>query len=69
MKRPYTDEELARAPCAAGVGIFFCPDPECGRPHVVLVDLLGKPMAHFVVPEPKPDGTGFMHELKKATKT
>jgi hypothetical protein len=51
-------------PQAHGVGVFFCDEPLCRRPHVMLFDSDSKPIAHFVVPDPRSDGTGFMSDLK-----
>ncbi len=65
---PYNipNQEWLATPCAHGVGIFYCPDPMCGRPHIMLFDENKKPLAHFVVPDPNPDGSGFFHDLRKA---
>lgn len=62
----YTEEELNASRQAAGVGVAFCDNPECHRPHVVLLDEKGKPFAHFVVPDSRGDGTGFMKDLQDA---
>jgi hypothetical protein len=38
-------------PQAHSIRIFWCADPiGCGRPHVVLQDDRGMPLAQFVVP-------------------
>ena len=49
-------------PQAHGVGVFFCDEPDCKRPHVMLYDEHDKPLAHFVVP----DEPGFMAQLGEA---
>jgi hypothetical protein len=51
-------------PQAYSVSAFFCDEPECRRPHVMLFDKDHRPMAHFVIPDPRPDGGGFFQELK-----
>src|SRR5688572_11818361 len=60
----FDDEILRRTPLAAGVGVFFCEQPECKRPHVMLFNGDNEPIAHFVVPDPHPDGSGFLSELQ-----
>jgi hypothetical protein len=36
-------------PVASGAAVFFCPDPNCQHPHLLLFDEYDNPMAHFVV--------------------
>jgi hypothetical protein len=54
-----------KLPQATSVKVFFCHNPDCSRPHVILFDSHGEPMAQFVVPDPRPDA-GFMHDLQNA---
>jgi hypothetical protein len=60
------EEALKVAPQAYSVAVFFCENPKCLRPHVALVDKDHMPIATFVVPDPRPDGTGFFNDLKSA---
>ena len=53
-------DDLDDVPIAAGGGVFFCPDPTCNNPHIVLVDDDAEPMAHYIV------GPKFYAELKTA---
>lgn len=62
---PYTEEELNRAPQADSVAIAFCENPQCLRPHVILLDRKGKPIAQFTVPDPH-DGFNFVEVLQRA---
>lgn len=36
---------------ADGVGLFYCDEPECRRPHIMLFDEHDNPIAHFVMPD------------------
>jgi len=60
-----TQDELKNIPQAASVSVFFCENPRCLRPHVLLRDDFGLPIIHFVVPDPQPDH-GFMFDLQEA---
>lgn len=53
-------------PQAESVRIFWCDGPECQRPHVVLFDEFLAPIASFVLPDPRPDGTSFATDLVEA---
>jgi len=55
-----------RVPRADRVRIAWCGGPDCDRPHVVLFDRDGKPIAQFVVPDRRPDGGSFVEELATA---
>ena len=55
---------VAKCPQAFQVRVFFCNNPECHRPHIVLEDKYGKPFAQFVVPDYKTGG--FMDDLQDA---
>lgn len=65
-----TPEEIergvAKAPQADYVRVYFCGDPQCHRPHVVLFTETDGVIAHFVVPDARPDGTGFLKDLQDA---
>lgn len=54
------------APAATMVRSFFCDNPKCHRVHVVLFDDEDEPFAQFVMPDARPDGSGFFDDLKKA---
>lgn len=58
--------DLEGVPQAHSVQVIFCEDPKCMRPHVLLRDDEGRPVAHFVVPKPRADGSGFMKDLHDA---
>jgi len=51
---------------ARSVEVFFCENQKCLRPHVALKDSDGVVFAHFVLPDPRPDGTGFLAQLQDA---
>jgi hypothetical protein len=57
---------LDGVPVAHSVRVFFCLNPKCKRPHVVLLKESGTPLAHFVLPDPLPGGGGFLHDLQDA---
>jgi len=60
MKLDVDEEDILNAPVASGGGMFFCPDPKCGLPHLLLVDDFNEPMAHFIIsPE-------FFEEIRAA---
>jgi hypothetical protein len=59
-------EELSQAPQASSVRIFYCANPRCMRPHVVLFDDLDGIIAHFVLPYRRTDGGSFAHDLVEA---
>jgi hypothetical protein len=40
---------LEEIPAAHGIGIVMCPDPQCGRPHIVLFDEDEEAIAHFIL--------------------
>jgi len=61
-----TEEMMQDVPSATSVRVFFCHNPECKRPHVVLMALDGSPFAQFVMPDPHPDGSGFFKDLQGA---
>jgi len=64
--RPNID--VATLPQAQSVRIFFCGGAECRRPHVVLFDMVGEPIAQFVAPGIRDeDGGCFAADLVKAT--
>jgi hypothetical protein len=46
-----TRDELAGVPQAYRVDWFYCENPKCRRPHVVLFDANDKPFAQFVISE------------------
>lgn len=58
--------DLGNARQAHSVQVFFCANPRCLRPHVVLKDEHGKPFAHFVLPDRRPDGSSFLNDLQNA---
>jgi hypothetical protein len=60
------EDDLDQAPQAAAVRVFFCLNPDCHRPHVVLLDAQDRPFAQFVVPDYSADGTGFINDLQRA---
>ena len=60
MKRNLTEAQIMATPIANGAGVFFCPDPNCHNPHLILLDDDGEPMAHFVI------GPEFYAELQAA---
>lgn len=60
------EDYIGNVPKAYSVRVFFCLNPECHRPHVVLLHEDGMPFAQFVCPDPQPDGTGFFHDLQGA---
>lgn len=64
MSDEMSEEEIGRCPQATSVQVFFCNNPRCHRPHVVLKDENGKPFAQFVMPDYKPGG--FMDNLQDA---
>jgi hypothetical protein len=47
-------------PQAHGVGVFYCDELDCHRPHVMLFDEHENPIAHFVMP----DDPSFMRQLQ-----
>lgn len=48
-ERSFSEDEILAAPVADGAAIFFCPNPDCNLPHMLLVDDDGDPIAHYVV--------------------
>ena len=60
MKLNLTDVQIRNTPIASGGGVFFCPDPTCHHPHIILVDDDHHPMAHFII------GPEFYAELQAA---
>jgi len=60
MKFNFTDAQIWNTPVAHGGGVFFCPDPKCHHPHMLLVDDNNEPMAHFII------GPEFYAELQAA---
>jgi hypothetical protein len=59
-------EAISKAPKANSVQVYYCESETCHRPHVVLFDKDDMPIAQFVCPDPRPDGTGFVHDLMGA---
>lgn len=55
--------DMTNVPQARSVKVFFCVGPECKRPHVILFDDSKKPIAQFVVPDRRSDGTGFVNDF------
>lgn len=60
------EDAVSRVPQAYSVKVLFCENPRCLRPHVVLLDEGGAPIAQFVCPPAEPDGTGFFRDLQDA---
>lgn len=60
------ERAVAKAPQANHVRVFFCGDPACFRPHVVLFNADDSVLAHFVQPDARPDGSGFLKDLQDA---
>lgn len=58
--------DMQGVPQAARVAVFFCEGAKCLRPHVALLNNEGLPFAQFVLPDPHPDGSGFLKDLKDA---
>jgi len=50
-------------PQAHRVRIMWCGGPGCDRPHVVLLDRDGKPIAQFVCPDRYESGGSFPEDL------
>lgn len=44
-------DDLSAVPQAHRVTVFYCHNPQCRRPHVLLHDEAGRPMAQFVISE------------------
>lgn len=61
-----TSDEINEAPQAASVSVFFCHNPKCLRPHVVLFNDDGKPFAQFICPDIRADGGSFIQDLQDA---
>lgn len=59
-KFDFSEDVILNTPIAEGVAVFFCPSPDCNRPHLLLLDEDDQPMAHFVV------GDDFFTELSTA---
>jgi hypothetical protein len=47
--KEFSDEEILSTPVADGAAIFFCPNPDCNLPHVLMIDEDGDPIAHYVI--------------------
>jgi hypothetical protein len=60
MKFDLTDEIIMTTPIAEGAAVFFCPNPDCNQPHLLLLDEDDQPMAHFVIAD------DFFQELVNA---
>ena len=60
MKIGIDDEEILAAPIAEGAAIFFCPNPDCNSPHILLLDEDDNIIAHYVI------GDDFFAELANA---
>jgi len=60
MKLDLTEDEILNTPLAYSGGLFFCPEPECGWPHIILFDEGNEPMAHYII------GPEFYAEIKEA---
>jgi hypothetical protein len=59
--------KVSSIPQAHSVKIMWCGDDiECGRPHVVLFDRGGFPIAQFVCPDRRPEGGTFVDDLTEA---
>lgn len=62
MKIEFNEEQILATPVAEGAAIFFCPNPDCQQPHMLLIDEDDQLMAHFVI------GDDFFAELAAAMK-
>jgi hypothetical protein len=62
MKREFEEDEILAAPVAEGAALFFCPNPDCQQPHLLLIDEDDELMAHFVI------GDEFFADLAAAMK-
>jgi len=60
MKIDFDDDAILATPVAEGAAVFFCPNPGCNQPHILLLDEDNEPMAHFVI------GDDFFAELAAA---
>jgi hypothetical protein len=60
VKLDLTEDQILNTPLAYGGGLFFCPEPECGWPHLILLDEDGTPMAHYII------GPELYREIKEA---
>lgn len=49
MKHDFSEDQILATPVAEGAAIFFCPNPDCQQPHLLLIDEDNQLMAHFVV--------------------
>jgi hypothetical protein len=56
--------DLRDVPQAFSVDTFYCANPRCRRPHVVLYDIDGRPFAQFVISETW--GPEWIEKLQKA---
>jgi hypothetical protein len=66
MNNEKLNKLIADSKQASSVQVFFCGDPECRRPHVVLFDEDKIPFAQFVMPDPRPNGGSFFNDLEDA---
>jgi hypothetical protein len=48
---PFDEDDILAAPVAEGASIFFCPNPDCNLPHVLMIDEDDDILAHYVVDE------------------
>jgi hypothetical protein len=60
VKFDLDEEKILRAPIAEGAAVFFCPNPDCNQPHLLLLDEDHAPLAHFVISD------AFFQELTAA---
>lgn len=65
-QEPPKEVDLNGVPQASFVHTFFCDNPDCLRVHVALFDEHDRPFAHFVLPDARPDGSGFLKSLNDA---
>ena len=49
MRIDLDEDAILDTPVAEGAAVFFCPNPQCNQPHLLLMDEDNQPMAHFVV--------------------
>ena len=60
MKFDLSEEDILNTPIAEGAVVFFCPNPDCNLPHMLLLDEDNRPMAHYVIDD------NFFAEIERA---
>ena len=54
------EEDILNTPVADGAAVFFCPNPDCNQPHILLFDEDDELIAHYVISDE------FFQELANA---